>query len=324
MSPNAKFPESLLVLLRSLRNIAATSNAQPYIVYETDILENIREIFLFILNSQNSEVQYLKVPFQFLINLISSNEASAKVVYRNFSTVMQECLYKKYHIYECSAFIYNISRFKNISSILIIEKLISLANTDDHNEYIHFFMENITSSKYFWDVYKQELCLENKVIILDFIRSKMLSNKKLSIDISSLEVLSKEFIDSVEIIFQTNQANHNIKAYHVSLILQILSSLSSNEQYLNLLQHDKNLFINMGVVLINIHKLGKISENCFTPVQKLSEIGNQELREHPAFGFKADLIRFLGNMCWRSVEMQNLVSINEIGFLSKRKILILG
>lgn len=307
LSPNSAIPNFLVILLRSLRNTAATSDVQPYIVYETDILENIREIFHFILNNKNCDFQYLKVPLQFLINLVSSNKASARVVYKNFSSILQECLYKNYHIYECSALIYNISRYEHSLSALIIEKLLSLAKSENHNEYIHFFMEKLISIENFWDLYKKELSFESKVIILDFMRNKLISNKNTCIHLSCIEVLSKEFIESVDVIFQTNRANEDSRAFQVSLILQILSSFSSNETYLPSLQEKKDLFINVGVVLINIHKLGKLSDNCFTPVQKLSELQNQELSQHPAFGFKADLIRFIGNMCWKNVEMQNLV-----------------
>lgn len=300
------------MLVRSLRNIAATSDTQPYMVYHTDILENIRELFHFVLNNKSDDSQYLKVPFQFLINLVSSNEASARVVHRNFSSIIQECLYKNYHIYECSALVYNISRFENFSSTLIIAKLLSLANSENHNEYIQFFMEKIISTENFWDQYKQELCTESKVVILEFLRDKLLSTQNSIIHVSSINILSKEFIDSVGIIFQTSQTSQDAKVYQVSLMLQILSSFSSNETYLRILQSDKDLFINIGVVLINIHNLGKSSDNCFTPVSKLSDVGKQELSQHPAFGFKADLIRFIGNMCWKSLEMQNLVYSNLI------------
>lgn len=307
LSPNTAIPNSLIIILRSLRNTVATSDVQPYIVYQTDILENIREIFHFILNSKNCDFQYLKLPFQFLINLVSSNEASARVVYKNFNSIIQECLYKDCHIYECSALIYNISRFEHVLPTLTIEKLLNLANSEHHNEYIHFVMEKLISIEYFWDMYKKDLSLESKVVILDFMRNKLISNKNTCVHLSSIEVLSKEFIESVDIIFQTNRANQDSKAYQVSLILQILSSFSSNESYLPTLQEKKDLFINIGVVLINIHKLGKLSDNCFTPVQKLSELDDEELSQHPAFGFKADLIRFIGNMCWKCTEMQNLV-----------------
>lgn len=308
LSPNATIPDSLITLIRSLRNVAATSNTQPYIVYHTDVLENIRELFHFILNNKTGDSQYLKVPFQFLINIVSSNEASARVVHRNFINIIQECLFKNYHIYECSALIYNISRFEDVSSTPIIEKLMQFANSENHNEYIHFFMEKVISTEYFWNVYKEDLCLESKVIILKFTRDKLMTNENTCIHLSSLTILPKEFIDSVGIIFQTTQDTHNSKVYQVSLILQILSSFTSNEEYLLILQKNKDLFINVGVVLINIHKLGKSSENCFTPIPKLSDVGSQQLSEHPAFGFKADLIRFIGNMCWKRSEMQNLVN----------------
>ncbi|KAJ8969169.1 hypothetical protein NQ317_005862 [Molorchus minor] len=103
------------------------------------------------------------------------------------------------------------------------------------------------------------------------------------------------------------------RIYEISLILEILSSLSGDDHYLTLLQNNKDLFINAGILLINVHKLGKQSFNCFTPVKRLSEFKNEsELKNHPAFGFKTDLVRLIGNLCWRNTEMQNLKRTAEI------------
>ena len=80
--------------------------------------------------------------------------------------------------------------------------------------------------------------------------------------------------------------------------------------------------------------IGKQSDNYFTPLQKLSDVASAiqgirnsdskpcssndenklnttmtDLQNHPTFGFKAGLIRIIGNMCYRNKECQDLVSI---------------
>lgn len=85
--------------------------------------------------------------------------------------------------------------------------------------------------------------------------------------------------------------------------------------------------------------IGKESNNYFTPMQKLSDVapaaqgttkineltsypniagtrgnetemqsGRNDLHGHPAFGFKAGLIRVIGNMSYKNQECQDLVS----------------
>ena len=81
--------------------------------------------------------------------------------------------------------------------------------------------------------------------------------------------------------------------------------------------------------------IGKASNNYFTPMQKLSDVapagqkltantnvaegsqnGNSlhspriDPQNHPAFGFKAGLIRIIGNMSYRDKKCQDLVSSN--------------
>lgn len=73
--------------------------------------------------------------------------------------------------------------------------------------------------------------------------------------------------------------------------------------------------------------VGKESNNCFTPLQKLSDLAlntkndccneaedpnnhvcKGKIQNHPAFGFKASLIRVIGNLVHKHEKNQNLVS----------------
>lgn len=296
--------------MRCLRNFAATSETRSYIVCETDIMWNLRKIFNFVLCNQNTNYHYLKVPLQFIINLVSSNEFISKYVFIRFKKFIQKILYENDHIYECSALVYNISRFNNFFPVPIIEKLICFAKSENHNEYIDLFMEHIVKTTYFWETFEKDLSIESKIIILLFIKEKLLlSHTNQKVHCRSLDILSNEFKNSVEFILKlTKEIQNDLKAYEVSLILEVLSSCSSKKKCLNILQTKKDLFMNAGVLLLNVHKLGKLSDNCFTPVQKLSKFDSDEdWSKHPAFGFKADLIRLIGNLCWKNAELQKLV-----------------
>ena len=47
----------------------------------------------------------------------------------------------------------------------------------------------------------------------------------------------------------------------------------------------------------------------FRPVTKLSEVSETAIEANPVFGFKRDLVRLIGNMCWRHKKNQDTVSV---------------
>lgn len=78
--------------------------------------------------------------------------------------------------------------------------------------------------------------------------------------------------------------------------------------------------------------IGKESSNYFTPLTKLSDLvphtvesmemennanAEEDPHRHPAFGFKADLIRIIGNVSYKNKECQDLVSNNILSFSSQ-------
>ena len=56
-----------------------------------------------------------------------------------------------------------------------------------------------------------------------------------------------------------------------------------------------------------IHELGSEVE-ALKPVKKLSEVDEAAVAANPVFGFKRDLVRLVGNMCWRHRKNQDTVS----------------
>ena len=55
-----------------------------------------------------------------------------------------------------------------------------------------------------------------------------------------------------------------------------------------------------------IHELGTEVE-ALKPVKKLSELDEAAVAANPVFGFKRDLVRLVGNMCWRHRKNQDTV-----------------
>ncbi|CAH1954712.1 unnamed protein product [Acanthoscelides obtectus] len=310
---------TLLELLRCLRNCTSNLQTQDYINEKTNILDHTVKLFEIVFKV-NKDHLLLKVILQFLNNFISSNEKTSRTVYNLFFNLAKSCLKENINIYETSALIYNISLFIPIQDLDIFHSILSIFKNEnydemDHYEFLHFFLEKSIGTKEFWTIYT-DFPLNDKTTMLDYFKHLLIQKRNLTIHDEGLRTLVNTILTSSDIIFQTRECSESDQELinEISLTLEILSSLSSDENYLKKLQTNKDLFINAGVLLINVHRLGKEPNSCFTPLQKLSELGKptEGLKNHPAFGFKADLIRLIGNMCWKNPEMQNLVRLHYL------------
>lgn len=304
--------DAITEILRFLRNCTSNLVSQQYILEETIILNTV-DILLSKMIQLDIKNISLKILLQFLINLVSSNKSAAKKIFTIFYGRVKNFLQSNTNIYESSALIYYISLLRPISDDELTNTILSLYCNNSENEFLNFFLENSICNDSFWVVY-QSVETENKITILEILKNMLLQKKSYCLPVNAQEILVEDFLKFAGTIFYISEKEENIlKAYHVSLLLEILSSLSSDENYLTKIQNNRNILINAGVLLINIHKLGQQSDNCFTPVQKLNEFRvDSGLNEHPAFGFKADLVRLIGNLCWKNEDMQNLVMYNSI------------
>ncbi|KAG5882825.1 hypothetical protein JTB14_033196 [Gonioctena quinquepunctata] len=301
--------ELLVELFRSLRNCSSNGPIQNFISDETRILSFVENVFQIV----DKKHSCIRIMLQFLVNLTSSNKAVTAKINELFGQVFKKFIQEHVCIYESSALLYNISLSQPIEDQETIKKLLDLYSSEQHqNEFLCFFLENSVSSDILWRNYTH-FKVENRLKILEILKEMQITNKLQKLSDVGLEILIKKFLTCGEIFFQMDRKNAQ-EAYEVSLVLEILSSLSSNEAYLEKLQTHKDILVNSGALLINIHRLGKMSNNEFTPIQKLSEdeMEGQKLNEHPAFGFKADLVRLIGNICWKNSGLQNLARTAEV------------
>ncbi|XP_044263690.1 ataxin-10 [Tribolium madens] len=299
-------------LFRSLRNYVINPDVQTYIVNDEFFLLNVVSF----MNLQSEIIQNaFQIILQFLFNLIISNKSAVDKVYDVFYPTILTFLKDNKYVYESSALLYNMSLYKDLNlDCGIYNCLLELYDSHNSVEYLYFMLEKLISDGNFWKCYKK-FDINKRAAVLGVIRDKQIKGEAIKIPIIGLKVLINQFVTSGKIIFQTvGTKDSRLEAYEISQLAQVISSYCSNEDYLKVLQSDKDLLINSGVLLINIHRLGKESENCFTSIQNLSEIRepNKNIQKHPAFGFKADLIRIIGNLCWKNKIMQDLTREAEL------------
>ena len=64
-----------------------------------------------------------------------------------------------------------------------------------------------------------------------------------------------------------------------------------------------------------MHEIGKMGGNAFTPLDRFTDLDDEarmsQAEQHPAFGFKCDLIRLIASLVHLSSSNQDLVSCYE-------------
>ncbi|KAK0167716.1 hypothetical protein PV327_001588 [Microctonus hyperodae] len=136
-----------------------------------------------------------------------------------------------------------------------------------------------------------------------------------------IKFLADRFKKKSDLILKTVKSYVNgMEPVEITIILDILGLITTTTLVHHItLQDDTSLLINTVYLLKAIHMVGKEADNCFTPVQKLSEIvpsisdsknnatTDENIQNHPGFGFKAALIRLIGNLIFRNKKNQDTV-----------------
>ena len=173
-----------------------------------------------------------------------------------------------------------------------------------------------------------------KIIYNEICEEAYESKAKHTFPKDTTEFLSQRFCRRSDLILKTVDTYLcEMEPAEIIILLDILATLTSesSKEY-NFLKDHKSLLINCTYLLKSIQMIGKASNNYFTPMQKLSDIapagqqltansnvaegsqnGNEgnsprnDPQNHPAFGFKAGLIRIIGNMSYKDKKCQDLL-----------------
>ncbi|XP_060535024.1 ataxin-10 [Cylas formicarius] len=294
---------------KALRNYALNSDTRGYLGNE-----GFLKLVVSIVESDSSKPNspFRKYLFQLLLNILTLNDEVVRKMYVTvYESICNYFLKDSSCLYETSALIYNLTRYVELTDLKIISRVISLyGNREETNEFLLFLMEKIICEDYFWKNYSA-IEMNDRLTVLKVLRELLVKGDVVISD-ACVQCLVKLFLNSTNVIFQVT--NSDKMTYETSTAVEVLSALSSEKTYSKLIRGNKDILITAGVLLINLHKLGKISNNCLTPIQKLKEVQrpNHDIRENPFFCFKADLIRLIGNVCWRDRKMQDLAREAEV------------
>lgn len=313
---NKEVDQDKLSLIRqcflSLRNSAACGKmVQDNIVNATNILEHTSKLLdCMVLDNSKAYTTVLSALLQFLSNLIvNNNDVRPKVIEKCFDS-FNVALFNTEISHIVAIIVYNLLKdntnlikddfdFVNNIMILLTEEI----------ENVTLILELLVENNVVTQAYN-DLDNQHRLCLLDNLRLMQIE-ESVTCPVELTKILSEHFKKKSDCILKTvKDYVDSIEPLEVAKLLEYLASASSIEEHLAELQKDKSLLINCAFLLRSIHSAGKEEKNDFSALQKLSEvkINDTNIKNHPAFGFKACLIRLLGNLCWKHEENQNLVS----------------
>lgn len=304
----------MISTFRALRNYTLAPEVQNALVDNETIMQNTRYILAKLLSREMRYATYVKTILQFLCNLTIYATNKVKLLHL-LGPVLVDVLKHPDFDYVSSALLYNIIKDADVDLKFIHLDIYSIilemyAKGGDKNEYLGFIVELFLNNKNFYSNYRI-YDTEKRLAILLALKD-CVSKEAFKVDGELVDILVHEFKIKSDCILKT-VADYldDIEPLEVAYLLEILASLSGNEICLPYLQNDKSLLINCAFLLRGTHSVGKSSLNNFTLIQNLNDITRpgKAIRQHPAFGFKAALVRILGNLCWKHRGNQDEVSV---------------
>ncbi|XP_044735528.1 ataxin-10 [Chrysoperla carnea] len=314
-----KISDSLPLLRQiylTLRNsVAIHKSVQKKISINNEILD-LTNFLITALSSNETYINCLIVILQFLGNLVTQNEQQLQVIiWDKFNEILLLLFHSTPNRIPSivGMILYNIFlQNKQLipDDIKFIKNAIILYESE--SDYGELLLELLLQTNILIRYYS-ELEVTQRFVLLELIKGTMFDDESTLITNELMMFISTEFKKKSDCILKTvTDYVNKIEPQEVVCLLDIIASASCLNKYSSCLIQDKSLLINCVFLLKSIHSVGKEGNNHFSAIQKLSELTLNEkieptIKDHPGFGFKAALIRVVGNLCWKNTENQNLV-----------------
>ncbi|KAJ1523833.1 hypothetical protein ONE63_010391 [Megalurothrips usitatus] len=333
--------ETVLTSYRSLRNgCAGSPEFQTSCTANTLLLDDTHKIMTFLLTLENDDAALcVRVGTQFLGNLIVNHSDNQLLVWDKFSSLLKKMLASQdtklknfsamvlYNIMLghpdlCAPKPHGIDLFATFLKFAVLDSEFGVYATELFLSTPDVFEESYPTLDIECRLKLLEVChdillsMPENVAKVDDKKKKEMAKSEPTrkILMSSLKFMVEQLKRRSFLILKTSaHYADSLEPREVSKLIEVVACASSKEPYVTELQSDKSLLIDCTFLLKSIHMAGQAGDNDFSPIHKLSELNlsdksvASEIEHHPAFGFKASLVRLLGNLCWRHKENQDQV-----------------
>lgn len=94
-------------------------------------------------------------------------------------------------------------------------------------------------------------------------------------------------------------------------LVNFTCAVAASDTWRHTLQQDRSLLVTSVALLQCMHEIGKMGSNAFTPLDRFTDLDDEaqmsQAEQHPAFGFKCDLIRLIASLVHLNSPNQDLV-----------------
>ncbi|XP_065332799.1 ataxin-10 [Cloeon dipterum] len=317
-TPNPTTAEDILTTItnyfRELRAVCAKGKVFQDAVAESNIIKHSTEIIQKLLNDPRC-LQYervlvcIRVGVQFFGNFVVDNDHTRSLMWNSNKSLLRELL----NLSDVRAanftamVVYNI--FKGNTAIPYTEvthifpMILSLAAKE--SEFALFCVEHLISWPGFVSQVYPVLGVGERLFLLEVCRE--LTGKGAHLPADTAMLIASEFKKKADIIFVAHNGLPTPDPSESAALLEAVATASGivGSDGAAKLQQDGALLTSAVFLLRGIHA-------CMSVEDKLSAFDArgekvQELRQSPMYGFKAQLVRLIGNLCYRNKINQDKV-----------------
>ncbi|XP_069142657.1 ataxin-10-like [Argopecten irradians] len=271
------------------------------------------------------KVVLLRCGVQFLGNLAAGHQGNSKQIWNQLSDSFR-CLLlvqdEKLTQYVCMAIHTCLQGCweelaseleKDINFQQIISHILSIVTTQDL-EWGVYVLEDAMRIRGSLEVIDEQQSETERIFALEVLlhqlrslsESEELKNGAPDVCVENIKHLCKQVVSNAyNILILASQDTQMTSPLQPELIVKQIEALgeaTSNHSVYGVLQEESDLLTSAVYLLEAIHKLGKDGTNAFSSVAKLAS--DDVDTDHPVFGLRKDLVRLIGNMCYRHRENQ--------------------
>lgn len=320
---------------RILRNQCAGNHGKQTAIRESNVYKLTRDVLLALVSCythftkcseedawQSKVIVAIRCGIQFMGNFITGNAVNQGLVWTDFQKTFRLLLTgtdSKVADYTCMM-LHNMSSCHNFlldgATYVDIVDAVTVVVSKHESEWGTLLLEKLTNDERLFINLYPSLSVEAKITILDFMSCKLSAqddSTSSGTSIDCLQILCAEFVRNSDIIFATSANDHDSEeSRKESLVLvrllRLLCVATSDYCVYGELRNNHHVLVTAVKLLQRIHVLGKTGDNVFTACPKLADLPVDGAdNSHPVNGFKRDLIRLIGNLCYQHRENQDKV-----------------
>lgn len=263
-------------------------------------------------------------------NIVAANSTTRKIVWPRMLPLLRDLLgYPDWQVSQMASMILHNCLLelslreelcKSREVDVIIDKLLSLyVNESQYSCFVLFCLELLLSSKDTVKVSWPILSAKHRLLCLDVLVALLIDpihSRCESLPVSTVTFLVNIFKSEADKILCTHAGQLPLDDSQVLVRLaNFVCSAAASDAWRHLLQQDLSLLITTVYLLQCITDIGKMGGNAFTPLNRFSDLSDEQqmanAENHPAFGFKCDLIRLIASLVYRHKDNQD--QVREIG-----------